>query len=404
MKVQIPGFPATDMPVDAGGPTAQAAADSLGSSTGYAALPDPGQFVTTIPGLVTGLLASGAAGFPPVHLPPLPNYPLFVASDVNSNPNPSFGAGPYQLSAKSSPMSSQALGVGGLQTGVLGNVALVQSSASVSTQGSTVVSTATSDMQGLTVGPLTLGEVKSTATMTEDADGNVTPSTNLEISSAKIAGLPVSITPAGLALPGPTVPLPINATLTKLLGGAKITSTVVTAQRFPDRVIAPAMTITMPFSTPRLPQLGQFNGMVTMTFGAATASLTGVSAGSPSAGAGTGSADLGGGSTGSSGGGVGGLSGGGVGGGPASSPATAALGGSPSVPGSSGTPSLASPQGSGGGGGGQSGTVGRPVALAGLFDVRSLYLVLAGAAVIAGLLGQVIRVLGVRRPWISRGG
>jgi hypothetical protein len=122
LKLQIPGFPATDVPVDAGGPTAQAAADSLGSSTGYAALPDPGQFVTTIPGLVTGLLASGAAGFPPVHLPPLPNYPLFVQSDVNSAPNASFGAGPYQLSAKSAQGSSQASGVGGLQTGILGNV------------------------------------------------------------------------------------------------------------------------------------------------------------------------------------------------------------------------------------------------------------------------------------------
>jgi hypothetical protein len=141
---------------------------------------------------------------------------------------------------------------------------------------------------------------------------------------------------------------------------------------------------------------------VTMTFGAATASLTGTSPAPSSAGGGAGTSDLGGGSAGSTGG-VGGISGSGEGGGSVSSPAGVALGSPTAGSGSSGTPSLAAP-GSTSGGGGQQGAVGRPVALAGLFDVRSLYLVLAGAAVAAGLLGQLIRVLGVRRPWTSQGG
>jgi hypothetical protein len=403
LKIQIPGFPATDVPVDAGGPTSQAAADSLGSSTGYAALPDPGQFVTTVPGFATGLLAGGAAGLPPIKLPALPNYPLFVSSDVNSAPDVAVGSGPYQLTAKSAPQSSKATASGGLQTGILGNLALVQATASVSVQGSSVISTATTDMQGLTVGPLTLGEVKSTATMTEDASGNVKSSSSLEISAVKIAGLPVSITPSGLQLPGPTVPLPINATLNKLMGSAKITSTVVTAQSFPDRVIAPAMTVTMPFSTPRLPQLGQFNGTVSLTFGAATASLSAISAAGASEQGG--SAGLsGGGPLGSPGGGP--LDGVGSGRGPSGETASPVLGSSP-LPASSvaGSPQVAAPAPALAGGGtrspGPSLAAGR---LVGWFDVRSVYLVLLGAGLVAAGLGWLIRVLGVRRPWTSIGG
>jgi hypothetical protein len=357
--------------------------------------------------LATGLLASGAAGLPPIHLPPLPNYPLFVASDVNSAPDVSVGSGPYQLTAKSAQQSSHASASGGLQTGILGNVALVSSSASVSTQGSTVVSTATTDMQGLTVGPLTLGEVKSTATITEDASGNVTPSTSLEISSVKIAGLQVSITPTGLQLPGPTVPLPINATLNKLLAGAKITPTVVTAQSFPDRVIAPAMTVTVPFTTPRLPQLGQFNGTVTMTFGAATASLSGASAaGASDQGGSTGLSGSG--SLGSSGGAP--LGGGGNLGGPTGASASTNSVSLP-LPGSSGvsSPQLAAPPPSARSGvvspGSSSLAAGAPAErMVAMFDVRSVYLVVLGAGLVAAGLSWLIRVLGVRRPWTSIGG
>ncbi|HEY0397116.1 MAG TPA: hypothetical protein VGF00_01930, partial [Acidimicrobiia bacterium] len=52
IKITIPGGPLTDTPVDAGGPTAQATLDSLGTSQGYAAFPDPGAFVLSVPGLV----------------------------------------------------------------------------------------------------------------------------------------------------------------------------------------------------------------------------------------------------------------------------------------------------------------------------------------------------------------
>src|SRR4051794_1304499 len=58
MTVVLPDAPVTDTPVDGGGPTAQVALSSLGTSTGYAAFPDPGGLVISAPGLVAGLLQS----------------------------------------------------------------------------------------------------------------------------------------------------------------------------------------------------------------------------------------------------------------------------------------------------------------------------------------------------------
>src|SRR5712692_9172800 len=51
VTVNVPGAPLTDTPIDGGGPTAQVVVDSIGTSSGYAAFPDPGQFVLSIPGL-----------------------------------------------------------------------------------------------------------------------------------------------------------------------------------------------------------------------------------------------------------------------------------------------------------------------------------------------------------------
>ena len=408
MKVEMPGFAATDVPMDSGGPTAQASLDSLGTSLGYAAFPDPGQFVTTLPGLATGLFSGGAGGLPPIALPPLPGYPLFVASDSN-NPEKSIGSGPYRLTARSSPDSASAEAISGLRTEALGNVALAESSASVSRQGSTVVSTATTRVQGLSVGPLSVGEITSTASMVQDAGGTITPSTSMEIAGLKVGGVAVAITPSGLNLLGPTAPLPINDTLAAVLAGAKISATVVTAQTFQDRVVAPVIKVSMPFATANVPNVGTLSGTWVMTVGGATASMTGappsdyvyVDPGFP----------------------------------PGSDPtipesgsgSVPARGQSPRAPGPRATPDSgralngnAAAYGSPSGSLQPAGSGSRPVAgdalgappvqaqptvvetgLVGLFDVRSVYLMLAGSAVAAWIVGQLIRLIGVRRPWTS---
>ena len=270
----VPGAPGTDTPLDGGGPTAQVAVDSIGSSTGYAAFPDPGQFIVSIPGLGAGLLAGGAAGLPPIKLPSPPNYPFFVSSDASNNPEARAGSGPYQLSASSESNSSKAQATSGFQPGLSGNTALADSAASLVSSESGVVAKAVSDVQGLGVGPLTIGEIKATATMTMDASGFITPSSHLEITGMYIGGVPVKLAPEGFVAGGPTYPVPINPTLHELLKASGISVQVVSAQSFPDRVVAPALQITVPFAMPgAIPN--QVHGTATLIVGSATAQMSG---------------------------------------------------------------------------------------------------------------------------------
>lgn len=267
----VPGGPATDTPIDSGGPTAQAALDSIGTSTAYAAFPDPGGIVVSGPGLAAGFLAGGAGGLPPITFPASPpEYPLYVRS-TSSTPDQSVGAGPYRLSTSSRASSSTAQASGGFQTDAVGNIATAVSSASVRTDQSGVVAEATSDVQGLTVGPLTIGEIKSSARRTMAPEGVTTPSTSLEITGLRIGTASVSITPQGLLMAGSTVPLPINETLARLLAPTSVTVELLAAQVFPDRVVAPAVKIVAP--GPR------GTGTMTLVIGGVSAGLSGVDQG-----------------------------------------------------------------------------------------------------------------------------
>jgi hypothetical protein len=382
MTVTIPGAPVTDTPIDGGGPTAQVAVDSIGSSTGYAAFPDPGGLAISAPGLIAGLVTS------PHGLPSPPNYPFYVSSDVNGPAEVSQGSGPYQLSASSQSGLSKAQATTGFQTGLAGNAALLTSTASLSpSDRGGVVAKATADLQGLTVGPMAVGEVKSVATETMDSSGTVTPSTTLEIAGLRVGGVPVELAPQGFVAGGATYPVPINDTLNSLLKSSGITMQFVAAQTFPDRVVAPALQITFPFAMPfAVPNVGKFSGTVTAIFGSAMAQMSGAAAeqGASVGQSGTGgtgteaSASLGGSGSTAAGGSQ-----------PAAVPALAGAG-SPS--GSASTPALASPSSVR-----PTGTQrGSRLAAAGQVDVRSLYLVVVVGVIVALAAGQLIRRLGVR--------
>jgi hypothetical protein len=322
---------------------------------------------------------------PPIKLPSPPNYPFYVASDGSNAKEQSVGSGPLALSASSDQGSSKAQATTGFQTGLSGNAALVTSTASLSpSSNGDVVAKATADLQGLTVGPLTVGEVKSTAVETLDSSGAVTRLTDLSIAGLRVGRVPVEVAPQGLVAGGPTYPLPINQTLNGLLKASGVTVQVVAPEQFSDRVVAPALQITFPFAMPfAVPNVGKFSGTVTVIIGSATAQMSGAAAGG-STGVGEGatpagttttpaSADLG----------VPGTAGGGAG--PASAP-TLGQAGSPSPS----TPVLASPS--------SAGRTGRPAALLGTqaIDVRSLYLVVVAGVIVAVAAGQLIRRLGGR--------
>jgi hypothetical protein len=372
VRLEVPGAPLTSRLVDVGAPTVQVASTSIGSSRGYAALPDPGELVQSAPGLAVGLISQGAAGLPPIALPTLPSYPLQVVSDINGTQHPRLGEGIYQLAADSVENRATASATGGLQTGVAGTIATVKTSADAGYRADegAVVATATNDIQALTVGPLQIGRVVSTATVTVK-DGQVVPSSELKISALKIAGIEVAIDDKGLQLASVPVPLPIGDTLATLMKAAGLDVRFMAAQTFDNAVIAPTLTISTTVDT----GIGVQPGTLTVTIGGATATLTG-----PSSGEDLGSIDTGTGvDLGSTGGDV------------------------PSFDGSAPLPDLGSPGSTTGSQ--PAGTVplgGTDLEPIGLFDIQSTYLALAGCAAGLYALGQLIRLLGVR--WISTAG
>jgi len=274
VNARIPGFPVSDVPIDAGGPTAQVSVDSIGTSVGYAAFPDPGALVRSAPGLVVGLLAGGAAGFPPIPLPSLPDYPLAVASNSAGETDVSSGAGPYQLSATSKPDGSQAAATAGFQATSAGNAAVISSRASVTATEAGADAVGVSKIEGLTIGPLSIGTITSTATQSIDQAGQVVGSSKLEIAGLRIGGVAVTISSDAIELGSAAIPLPIGETLGALLSAAGIKATLQAEQRFDDRIVAPALVLEMPFTTPPIPNLGQFNGTATLVLGAASTSMS----------------------------------------------------------------------------------------------------------------------------------
>jgi hypothetical protein len=192
------------------------------------------------------------------------------------------GAGPYSLQAHSTGLSADATATGGLQSSEAGNVALLKSTASITAGPGHVVATATSDAQVLTVGPLTIGQVTSTATMTFD-DSGAKPSSHLEIAGLRIGGVAVTVTTNGLDIGGVAVPLPLTDVLASLLHATGVSIELLPAREIDGGVIAPALVITRPVDG-QLLSAGE--GTLTITVGGANASLVGASGAAPDTAAG----------------------------------------------------------------------------------------------------------------------
>ena len=127
--------------------------------------------------------------------------------------------------------------------------------------------------EGLTVGPLTIGAVTSVATQTLDASGKVTPSTQLQIDGVAVNGQSFGLSPDGFGGGGSTVPVPLNPTLESVLKASGISVRFVAPQTYPNRVVAPALEVTMPFDSGEIPG-GQYKGSITLTMGFASAAMT----------------------------------------------------------------------------------------------------------------------------------
>ncbi|HEV7536950.1 MAG TPA: hypothetical protein VGP90_15015, partial [Acidimicrobiia bacterium] len=259
--------PVTSTPFDAGAPTAYAQLDTIGGSNGYAAFPFPGTVFQSGPGLAVGLL--NQSGLP---VPSPPGFPNYVASD-STTPSAESGSGPYHLKTTSSPTKADALAAGGIRSDGQGNAGLATATATVESLGASAgaLATAVSTAEALTMGPLTIGQVRSTVTVKLTPDGTVTPKTALAVSGVRIAGVPVSVTQDGLAAGGATVPLTADPALVAALKQAGITVEVVAARQIDKGAVAPAVQIVTPVPTPGL---GDGTGHMTLTLGGASAAFS----------------------------------------------------------------------------------------------------------------------------------
>lgn len=269
----LPGFIGTATPFDGGGPTAQAVLSSYEGGRGYATFPDPGGFLPTLPGLGAGLFSAGAAGLPPIPIPfEVPAYPLAVTTN-GSVPEQEIGAGPYKLTSSTHENSSESFASAGFQPAGVGNAALVTSKSSVRQESDgSVLSTATVVIQGLAVGPVTFGEIRSVASQTLQPSGAVTPSSSMEISGVKVGGLPVGLSDAGFTGTPGQGPDEVNDLFASFMSGTGHSVTVVAAQRTPTSIVSPTIRITGPLE---IPGVTTATGSYTINLGMATASLQG---------------------------------------------------------------------------------------------------------------------------------
>lgn len=270
-----PGGPVSDRLIDSGGPSAQVAVSTLGTSTAYAALPDPGSTANSAPGLVVGLLGQGAYGLPPISLPVKPPpLPLQVSTDATGTKDASFGSGPYTISAHSERLGGDARGSAGLVLGAAPAAGL-RSHASVKVNADrSVTATATSETSGLSIGSLRLGTVVSEATMTLASNGTLTRRATTTILGATLSGTGVNITNGYLEITGTGQKIPLNELSSRVLPSGYALSFEQT-KTTPNAAVAPAVVLTAPFTDP----LG--SGSYTVTLGGSSASMQGAAAPSP---------------------------------------------------------------------------------------------------------------------------
>jgi hypothetical protein len=253
----VPGFAAIDSPIDGGGPSAQARLDSLGQSGGFASLPYPGDAFVGLPGLLAGFTG----------LPAAPDYPFYVSSSHPTVPDKRYEVPGMALSAHSDAGTSVASAAGGQ-----GGDAMVlhpASRAETTRAGDgTLTALATSAVDTLTVGPLRLRGLASTAKVVRTPDGRQEITSSLTAASAAVGDLAAQVNDQGLIVAGTATPIGADP-VADALAKAGIRVAMAKAVKTDTGVVAPSLSLT--FSQ----YSEQFQRQVTIRYvlGASSASL-----------------------------------------------------------------------------------------------------------------------------------
>jgi len=241
----IANFPATAAPIDSGGPSARVAAGSAGGGTAYSAAPDPGSFPSSLPGIGSGVLAQNGLKLPFQ----VPDYPLAVTADAQ-NPNRTVGAGGYELRADVGPSSASAdTTTGGQSPG--GNFGLMTADARIAPVEAGVQALAISDIQSLTVGPLTIAGVHSEASELEDQTGNVVKRSAFHVDAIRIGSLSIGLAPGGFTVAGTPVPADSQKSFNDMLAASGVSLEQFPATETPDGIVGAGLVVTQKFNAPQ---------------------------------------------------------------------------------------------------------------------------------------------------------
>ncbi|MEW6471230.1 MAG: hypothetical protein AB1679_03080 [Actinomycetota bacterium] len=228
-----PGVTLTKTLVDLGGPSAQAAVNSLGESRAFASFPYPGDTVAGAHGLLRG------AGNIPA-----PAYPLYISSDHPAAPQAEAGDGPYRLQAQSTEAASKSLANVGLRIEGLGDLGLSRSESSVESTAERVAAHARTETSAFSVGPLRIGRVLSVADIVLGQDGLLTRNASTTVVGAMVGNAPVEITAGGVSVAGAAGPAADLGAVNEALKGAGITVELLPKAESPTGVTSPALRIT----------------------------------------------------------------------------------------------------------------------------------------------------------------
>jgi hypothetical protein len=244
MTMTVANGPGTNDPIDVPGPISHAAVNSLGSSSAFASFPYPGDAGVTVPGLIPAVVPGA---------PSLPPYPFYAKSEHPIVPKAQQAAGAVNLSAESTQTASKAAGSAGPQGDGPGSMS---SEASVTEMNDTrqlylapgtaaVVATSKAVVAAFAAGPLTLGRVVSTASVTLLADGTLQRKSGLELSGIRIGDQTVGLSSSGFVAPGSGVPFPAGAQdqLSTALAGGGMTVEFLPERQTDDGIVSAGLRI-----------------------------------------------------------------------------------------------------------------------------------------------------------------
>jgi len=201
VRYGIPGFLVVENFLDGGGPVAQSLADTSSGSGSFASLPYPGETAIAGPGTLSGL-----------GVPRLPDWPFYVSASNPTRPtqNLSDPSGSYRLDAAALDGKAKASARGGEPAQFSGQARSHSDAVTeVVTTADGVTATATSTVDGFTMGPLSILSVSSKSVTTyHEGDAKPATVTELRIDGGKVGDLGFHYGPGGLTVNNQAVAVP----------------------------------------------------------------------------------------------------------------------------------------------------------------------------------------------------